>query len=151
MQAYNTVVGELDKHRGKDAGALSGQSLVFSLSQALRQIGNYASGSTGISSLRALGITAGQTGLLSLDADAFQELNPGAVLDFLGTAQGAGFLHTASDILGSIEDPETGSVKVALQGIEKEIAAQDKLIEENQRRIDDLRESWLRKWPPPTP
>jgi flagellar hook-associated protein 2 len=140
VQAYNSVLGELDAHRGKDAGALSGQSLVFSLSEALRRMGNYGSDSPSASSLRALGITADQTGLLSLDAAVLQKANAGAVLEFLGTAAGTGFLGAATDVLNSIEDPETGSVKVALQGIEKEMAAQDKLIEENQGRIDDLRE-----------
>jgi flagellar hook-associated protein 2 len=140
VEAYNAVASELDTHRGKDAGALSGQNIVYSLSQTLRQIGNYASGSQAVSSLRALGITADQTGLLSFDADALLGSDGSAVLAFLGTAEGTGFLHAASEIMGSIEDPETGSIKVALQGFEKEIHAQDTLIEENQRRIDDLRE-----------
>jgi flagellar hook-associated protein 2 len=141
VEAYNAVVTELDTHRGKDAGALSGQSLVYSLSQALRQIQSYASGSQGVSSLSALGIATDQTGLLSFDEDALQESDPSAVLGFLGTADGTGFLHAASVIMDSVEDPDTGSVKVALQGLEKEISAQDKRIEENQQRIDDLRES----------
>ena len=141
VQAYNAVVGELDTQRGKDAGALSGQSIVYSLSQALRQIDNYDSGPQGVSSLSALGITADQTGVVSFDASALQQSDHGAVLEFLGTAQGTGFLHAASDIVNSIEDPETGSVKVALQGLQKEMTAQDKLIDVNQQRIDDLRES----------
>jgi flagellar hook-associated protein 2 len=141
VQAYNAVLGELDIHRGKGAGALSGQSIVYALSHALRQIGNYASDSQAGFSLGALGITADRTGLLSFDADALQKSDAGAVLEFLGTAKGTGFLRAATDIVNSIEDPETGSVKVALQSFEKEIDAQDKLIEENQQRIDDLRES----------
>ncbi len=141
VQAYNSVLGELDTHRGKNAGALTGQSIVFSLSEALRQIGNYSSSSQAVSSLGALGITADVTGLLSLDADVLQTSDASAVLGFLGTADGTGFLHAASDIMDSIEDPETGSVKVALQRFEQEIGAQDKLIQANQQRIDDLRES----------
>jgi flagellar hook-associated protein 2 len=141
VEAYNAVLGELDTHRGENAGALSGQSIVYSLSQALRQIGNYGSDSQTVSSLSALGISTDQTGLLSFDADVLREADPSAVLEFLGSSESTGFLRAASDIIDSVEDPETGSVKVALQGIEKEIAAQDKRIEENQRRIDDLRES----------
>ena len=141
VEAYNAVLGELDTHRGENAGALSGQSIVYSLSQALRQIGNYGSDSQTVSSLSALGISTDQTGLLSVDADVLREADPSAVLEFLGSSESTGFLRAASDIIDSVEDPETGSVKVALQGIEKEIAAQDKRIEENQRRIDDLRES----------
>lgn len=141
VEAYNAVVGELDTQRGRDAGALSGQSIVYSLSQALRQIGNYASGSQAVASLRALGITVDQTGLLTFDADALQKSDASAVLAFLGTAEGTGFLHAASEIMDSIENPDTGSVKVALQGLQKEISAQDKLIDDNQQRIDDLRQS----------
>jgi flagellar hook-associated protein 2 len=141
VEAYNAVVGELDTHRGQAAGALSGQSIVNSLAQSLRLIGNYSSGSAAVPSLAAFGITADQTGLLSFDTDVVDSLDAGAVVEFLGTTAGTGFLHAASDVLDSIEDPETGSVKVALQRFEVELTAQDKLIEENQQRIDDLRES----------
>jgi flagellar hook-associated protein 2 len=145
VQAYNAVVSELDTHRGKDAGALSGQSIVNTLSQALRQIGGYSSGSQAVSSLSALGITTDMTGLLSFDADVLQASDFSAVRGFLGSANGAGFLHAATDIMDSIEDPVTGSVKAALQGFEKEIATQDKLIEENQQRIEDLRQGLAAK------
>jgi Flagellar capping protein len=39
--AYNGAVGELDKHRGEGGGALAGQSLISSLSDALRKISGY--------------------------------------------------------------------------------------------------------------
>ena len=145
VEAYNAVVSELDTHRGEDAGALSGQTIVNTLSQALRQIGNYSSGSQAVSSLAALGISSDMTGLLTLDADALETLDPGAVLEFLGTASSTGFLHTASDVMSSIEDPDTGSVKVALQNFKREIATQDKLIEAHQERIDTLRDGLAAK------
>jgi flagellar hook-associated protein 2 len=145
VEAYNAVVTELDTHRGEDAGALSGQTIVNTLSQALRQIGNYSSGSQAVSSLAALGITSDMNGLLTLDADAVETLDPGAVLDFLGTSSSTGFLHTASDVMSSIEDPDTGSVKVALQNYEDEIATQDKLIEVQEERIETLREGLAAK------
>ena len=145
VEAYNAVVSELDTHRGEDAGALSGQTIVNTLSQALRQIGNYSSGSQAVSSLAALGISSDMTGLLTLDADALETLDPGAVLEFLGTASSTGFLHTASDVMSSIEDPDTGSVKVALENFKREIATQDKLIEAHQERIDTLRDGLAAK------
>src|SRR5205814_1825503 len=66
VQAYNAAVTALDTHRGSGGGALAGQSIVGTLSQALRDITNY-SGSGGISSLADIGLAFDKDGVLSFD------------------------------------------------------------------------------------
>jgi flagellar hook-associated protein 2 len=145
VQAYNDAVTELDKQRGKDAGALAAQSIVYSLAQSLRRIGNYSDGSSPLGTLAALGVTLDQTGLLSFDESALQESDLTSIQEFLGSSVGTGFLALASLVIDSIEDPVTGSLKLASQNLDKQLKTQDKLIQDNEDRIADLRQSLAAK------
>jgi flagellar hook-associated protein 2 len=51
VSAYNAALDELDLHRGEEAGALAGNSLLFTLSDTMRAVAGYSGTSGGISSL----------------------------------------------------------------------------------------------------
>jgi flagellar hook-associated protein 2 len=144
VTAYNEAVDELDVHRGEENGALSGDSLLYTLSQSLRDLTGYSTGTDGISSLTALGLNFDDQGKLSLDTTTFSTATDGqfqALETFLGSSSSSGFLKSATDLLNSLEDSTDGIIKTALSSMETQIADQDDLIANEQVRIDQLEES----------
>jgi flagellar capping protein FliD len=142
--AYNAAIDEIDKHRGKDAGALSGSSLLSSLQSALRELTGYDAGGDGIRSLISLGLNFDDKGKLTLDMSAFQEAAGGeyAALDaFLGGSATGGFLQTASDVMNSLEDTTGGVIHTAMNSLTDQLAWQDTRIADEQTRIDQLQEN----------
>ncbi len=140
VTAFNAAVDELDANRG-GAGALSGQSLVFTLSQSLRTLTGF-SGSGGISSLNGLGVTFDKEGKLQFDQAAFttaaQDVN--AVLDFFGDPTHGGFLKLANDTLLTVDGP-SGALPNALLDVTDQLTSQNKRIDDAQSRIDLLTEN----------
>ncbi len=67
VTAFNNAVSEIGKNIGQNGGALGGNSIVYTLQQALNSIGSYTSSSNGVTSLSALGITFNTTGQLEFD------------------------------------------------------------------------------------
>src|SRR5260370_7231740 len=47
VNAYNAVLSELNKSHGQNAGPLSGDSIISSVTEAFRQILNYSAGGSG--------------------------------------------------------------------------------------------------------
>jgi flagellar hook-associated protein 2 len=144
VTAYNAAVDELDKHRGDSGGALAGQSIVFTLSQALRDVAQYSGDSGAITSLTELGLTFDGEGKLSLDTSTFSSAasdNMKAVLTFLGSTTESGFLKSATDLLYSLEDTTDGLIKTAISSLEAAVAAQDDRIAAEQDRVDRVREN----------
>ena len=112
--AYNAVVDLLDQQHGKDAGSLSGLSILNSLSQSLREITSYTSGSGSIQSLTQLGLELDQSGKLSLNSTAFNAAaagGTGPIMSFLGDSSSGGFLKIASDALKMCVRPVSGRPK----------------------------------------
>lgn len=141
VNAYNNAVDELAKSRGTSPGPLAGQSIIASLSSTLRQVLNYSTGASGISSLTSLGISSDKTGHLSLDTNAFTTATTGqftALLTFLGSSTGPGFLQHATQALNSVEDLSTGSLKTTLSSLATQSANEDALITKQQDRVDRL-------------
>jgi flagellar hook-associated protein 2 len=144
VTAYNEAADELDVHRGEESGALSGDSLLYTLSQSLRDLTGYSTGTDGISSLTALGLNFDDQGKLSLDTTTFSTATDGqfqALETFLGSSSSSGFLKSATDLLDSLEDSTDGIIKTALSSVETQIVDQDDLIANEQQRIDQLEES----------
>jgi flagellar hook-associated protein 2 len=67
VTAYNATVDELATNRGTAGGPLTGQSIVFSLGQTLRDLTGYTGGSGAVTSLADLGLTFDGTGHLAFD------------------------------------------------------------------------------------
>ncbi len=144
VNAYNNAVDELAKSRGTSPGPLVGQSIIGSLSATLRQVLNYSTGTSGISSLTSLGVSADKTGHLSLDSNAFTTATTGqftALLTFLGSSTGSGFLQNATNTLNGAEDVSTGSIKTTLASLSTQSAHEDTLIANEQDRVDKLQKS----------
>lgn len=142
--AYNAVVDALDAHRGQDAGALAGHSVIFTLADALRQLTRYEAGSGSIPTLTDLGLTFDDDGKLSLDVTTFQAAvqdNIAALLEFLGSSSESGFLKWAADVLDGLLDSTDGTLTLALDALQDQISAQDDRIEAEQERVDRIQEA----------
>jgi len=142
--AHNAAIDEIDKHRGQDAGALQGSSILYTLSQSLRDLIGYSSGSGGVSSLTSLGLTFDDEGKLSLDMTAFSSATDGqfqALTEFLGASSTDGFLKYASDMMNGLEDSTDGVIKTAIGSLETQMTQQDDHIAAEQARIDQLQEN----------
>ena len=139
VSAYNSAVDAIAAQHGTAGGALSGQSVLNSLSGILRQVTQYNSESgSGIQSLYDMGFSLDDQGHLSLNASQFDSADPSAVMNFLGSTSTSGFLKTANDAMNLAEDPTTGAVKTSIQSIVTEMQQQDDLIANTQTQIDDL-------------
>ena len=142
VNAYNATVDELDKHRGKNGGALAGQSIVYTLDRSLSELTSY-SGSGAVGSLRDLGLKLDKDGKLSFDSSVFSDATSGGLTNafsFLGSQDGSGFLKTAADTLSGIEDLTNGTLKSAITSTTSSLTSQDTRISDEQDRIDALKE-----------
>lgn len=138
--AYNTASEKLQSHRGENSGALSGESIVYTLSQMLRDIAGYSTGTDGSSSLMSLGLTFEKDGTLTFDRSVFDKAvaeNLEGVLSFLG-ATGDGFVDSASAGIESIENSDDGVLKVAISSLETTISRQEEKISEEEEYLEDL-------------
>jgi flagellar hook-associated protein 2 len=143
--AYNTALAEVDKNRGQNGGALTGDGSIFSLTEALNNLGGY-SGSTGsVESLASLGLTFDPNGNLDFDASTFDQAasaNMTDVLNFLGSVSGStGFLGVANNILTGITDPLTGLLPQATQSISTEISGIGTQITNDQSQVTQLQQT----------
>jgi len=142
--AYNAALDELDKHRGKDAGALAGSSLVYSLARSLRDLAGYEGGSGAVASLAQLGLGFDSNGHLTLDQPAFQEAGAAgfaAISEFLGSTAGSGFLAYADNLLNSLTGSDDGLVSTELSSIRTQISRQNTRIEEEEDRISQIEQN----------
>ena len=71
VSAYNAAATELDNNHGTAGGALTGQSIVFSLEQSMRDLTGYSGGSGSIQNLTDIGLSFNQNGQLSFDQTQF--------------------------------------------------------------------------------
>jgi flagellar hook-associated protein 2 len=138
--SYNAAVDAISQYHGQSGGALEGDSLLQSLTGALNQLGNYNNGSPA-SALANFGITVDQTGQLSVDTAAFTTAANSdfpALLATLGSATTSGFLQTATNLLSSIEDPQTGTIKTEEASVATEITTAQTNITNEQARVNQL-------------
>jgi flagellar hook-associated protein 2 len=143
--AYNAALADVNKNRGQNGGALTGDSSIFSLTEALNNLGGY-SGSTGsVASLANLGLTFDPNGNLDFNASTFDQAassNMTDVLNFLGSVSGStGFLGAANNILTGITDPLTGLLPQATQNISTEINNIGTQITNDQSQVTQLQQT----------
>jgi len=138
--AYNSAANAIASQHGSGAGALQGDSLLQSLSQILHQLGTYTNGAPS-AALANFGVTVDQSGRLSVDSTTLTA-TAGAdfqgLLSVLGSSTGGGFLKTATDLLGAVEDPVSGTIKGEETTISNAITAQQKRIADEQTAIDGI-------------
>ncbi len=141
VTAYNATVDELATNRGTAAGPLSGQGIVFSLGQTLRELASFSGGSGAVTSLADLGLTFDGTGHLSFDQAQFSSVaasNPGDLASFLGTGTGSGFLASASGIIDGLTNTSNGLFQAQQATIQNRIAVDNREISDTQARITTM-------------
>lgn len=145
--AFNSVVDELDTHRGQAKGVLSGQSLVGNLAEVLRKVGNY-SGNGAIQKLSEIGVGFTATGKLQLNDAAFDaaaSTNLSNVMAFLGGPETGGFLKMAKDSIKELQDTSNGQLQGAIKLVAEQLKDQDRLIAANEERLELLRDNLLQR------
>lgn len=142
--AYNAVMDEMNAHRGKAGGALSGDLALTAVQDAMRRVASYTAGSGSIQSLTGLGIEFSDSGVMSFNSSTFDAAvkdNFEGLASFLGDQTSGGFLKLATDLLNSLEDSSAGVIKSGISSINAQISEQDRLISAEQERIDQYRAS----------
>jgi flagellar hook-associated protein 2 len=142
VTAFNAAVTELQKNHGQSGGALTGDSSVLSMDQALNQIGTYT-GSTGgsITNLTQLGVEFTQQGTLTFDPTAIAGLSQSQITDaltFLGSPTTGGFLEYATNTLNGITDPTTGVIATEAQALQNQSNTDQTEITADQAQITQL-------------
>jgi flagellar capping protein FliD len=135
---YNQAVSDLDQNVGQNGGALNGQSIVYGLQGVLQSIAEYSGGSGSVSSLNDLGLTLGDTGILSFDSSTLSSANTASIQEFLGSTTSGGYLQAASNALTSANDPTTGMLVSAYNACGTEITNDNSEISDDQTRINDM-------------
>ena len=142
--AYNSIVAELDKNRGQNGGALSGDSVIYELQNQLRSLANYSASSGSINSLSALGLSFDDSGNLQFDAATFNQTagsSANDLLNFIGTSTSGGFLEAANNMLSAVTDPATGILNDASTTLASEISADGTKITDDQTQVSLLQQS----------
>src|SRR5581483_10420801 len=122
----------------------TGDALIFSLTQTLRDLSGYTGGSGAVQTLTDLGITFDKTGHLSFDRSLFASVaaaHPSDLSAFLGSPTSGGFLKSATDTLNSLEDPIDGTIPMALTSAQDAIDKQNRRIADEQDRVDRITQS----------
>lgn len=110
---YNAALTELNKQIGKNAGVLTGSTLVRQIHSTLRGITGYGISTGNIRSIAALGLELSDKGVLSRNQTTFNALTDSQFTDavsFLGTTT-TGFAGHAYGLLTQITDPTTGGIQ----------------------------------------
>lgn len=141
--AYNTIVAELNRNRGQNGGALSGDSIIYQLQNQLQTLTNFSAASGSIQSLADLGLTFDQSGNLNFNQATFNaafSAAPNDVLNFLGDSTSGGLIQTASDTLTSITDSSSGILSAAYNTLGSELSNIGNRISDQQTKIASLQQ-----------
>ena len=144
VSAYNTANSDLTKSRGQNGGALAGQSVVYDLQSALQSITSYAGSSGAVSALSDVGLTFDQNGQLQFDSSTFEQAaatSASDVINYFGTESGSGFLQSTSNILTSVNDPNSGILAGFSSGLTSDYTNLTNKIAADQTQINALQAS----------
>jgi flagellar hook-associated protein 2 len=139
--AYNAALAELGNNHGTAGGALTGQSIVFSLGQSLQSLGEYTGGSGNVQSLADLGLTFNSSGQLSFDQATFENVastDPNDVTSFLGSASTGGFLESATNLLSGLEATNNGLFTTTNNSYQSQITSDNQEVTDQEARITTL-------------
>jgi len=109
----------------------------------LRSLGTYGGQSGPVDGLKTLGLDLGSDGHLTFDSSTFQKLagqNEAAVVSFLGSSSGGGFLKTANDALNAVDASDTGIIATAQASLKSQMSTLDTQIGVQQDRVNDLQD-----------
>ena len=138
---YNNLISELEKNRGKNGGALSGQGIVYELENQLQMLAQYSTASGSVTSLAEMGLSFDSNGNLQFDPTVLSADNATDILTFLGATSISGFLQNANNLLNSITDPTTGMLTGANQTLTNELSQISTQISDQQTSISNLQQT----------
>ena len=139
---FNAAVTSVQKNEGQNGGALSGDSLVYTLVNALNGLAETNGGSGSVKSLADLGVTLQQNGQLQFDSSVFSAANTTDIQQFLGsTTTDSSFLKLANDSLNSLTDVTDGLIASAYNAFQTQITSKNTLISNDQLRVDQLQKN----------
>ncbi|HEY4085600.1 MAG TPA: flagellar filament capping protein FliD [Bryobacteraceae bacterium] len=139
VSTFNSAVTGVQKNEGQNGGALSGDSLVYTLVNALNGLAETSSGSGAVTSLADLGVTLQQNGQLQFDSSVFSAANTTDIQQFLGsTSTDSSFLKLANDSLNSVNDVTNGLIAGAFNAFQTQITSKNTLIANDQLRVDQM-------------
>ena len=138
VSAYNSARDAINGQYGQNAGPLSGDSIVLSLSQVLDSLTQYSGGTSGLTSLATLGVTVDPTGHLTFDPTALAGMSNADVQGFLGSATTGGFLQAATNQMNEVTDPTAGLFTTSLASISAQIGDENSLISQETDRINQM-------------
>jgi len=139
---FNAAVTSVQKNEGQNGGALSGDSLVYTLVNALNGLAETNGGSGSVKSLADLGVTLQQNGQLQFDSSVFSAANTTDIQQFLGsTTTDSSFLKLANDSLNSLTDVTDGLIASAYNAFQTQITSKNTLIANDQLRVDQLQKN----------
>jgi flagellar hook-associated protein 2 len=142
--AYNDAVAEIDKDTGS-SGALVGNSLAKSVSQALRNALFSTVPGNSIGTLAEAGIELSKDGLLSLNQSTFDSAVSksgfAALKTLVGTTSSDGILKSITDKLGALQTTSTtgttsGVLADSITSLGASLKAEDERIAAEQERIN---------------
>ncbi len=148
VEDYNTAVDDVNKQRGLSGGALSGDTVVYELQNALNQLTGSYNGGGAIKSLSDLGVTFDQSlnGHLDYDADTFYAAafsNMDGVTSFLGDGTSSGFLKSATDTMASVEDATQGFLTTAINTNQTTIDADNSRVATEQAQVNVMQNNLM--------
>ncbi len=141
---YNSIMAELNKNRGQNGGALSGQSVIYQLQNQLRSLTGFSASGGSVSSLADLGLTFDSDGNLNFDASTFAQAastSSTALLGFIGTPTSGGFLEAANSMMTGITDPTTGTLTQATQEATNQLSTLATKISTDQSQVSQLQQT----------
>ncbi len=142
--AYNSITAELNKNRGQNGGALTGNSIVYELQNQLQSLANYSAFSGSVGSLSALGLTFDQSGNLQFDSATFNQTastSANDLLSFIGSSSSGGFLQAANNMLTAVTDPTTGILTGASNDFTSELSGIATKITNAQAQVSQLQQN----------
>lgn len=139
--AYDKAAADLAKNRGQNGGALTGQSIVFELQNALDNMAGYAASSGNVLSLADLGVTFDQNGNLQFSQSTLDQAAPTDVVSFLGSESAGGFLQSAQNIMTGLTDPSSGILTQETQSIGTQITNIGTKITADQQQVNQLQQT----------
>jgi len=142
VSAYNQVTTDLSNNFGTSGGALTGQSIVLSLQEALHTLAGYTGGSGSVLNLTDLGIGFNQTGQLTFDQAQFSTVaasDPSDVAAFLGSAEsGTGFLGAATNVLNGLGNATNGVFEASESSVQQQITTDNQEITATQAQVTQV-------------
>jgi flagellar hook-associated protein 2 len=136
--AYNAAVSAISNEHGQSGGALAGESLVYTLGDALSQITQYVTGSGAVQDLSDLGLDLDSTGNLSFNSTQFSSQGAAGIQQFLGGIASGGFLQTANNALSAVADPTSGALTEEISSVANEITNDNSQISDDQANVNNM-------------